>query len=181
MRRAFLSLTGTFPQRFEETGIMLATLTGPTHRTGRLRRPRPPSNFSICEAIFMDPKSRKVTPQRKEKEDEVGDALTHQEKPPPPSCVLLRTSSALKLQLAASPDVPDLKHESRILGQWSNPVCGSWKSQASSPWAKQHRALPVLSRRNRIQGWMNVQESYYRNLDQGTLRHSNVRLLFHVQ
>ena len=28
-----------------------------------------------------------------------------------------------------------LKHESRILGQWSNPVCGSWKSQASSPWA----------------------------------------------
>ena len=32
-----------------------------------------------------------------------------------------------------------LKHDSRILGQWSNPVVGSWKSQASSPWAKQHR------------------------------------------
>ena len=26
-----------------------------------------------------------------------------------------------------------------IFRQLSNPVCGSWKSQASSPWAKQHR------------------------------------------
>ena len=32
-----------------------------------------------------------------------------------------------------------LKHESRILGQWSNPVSGSRKSQASSPWVKQHK------------------------------------------
>ena len=33
-----------------------------------------------------------------------------------------------------------LKHESRILGQWSNPVSGSSRnSQSSSPWAKQHR------------------------------------------
>ena len=32
-----------------------------------------------------------------------------------------------------------LKHESRILGQWSFPVCGSRKIQAGSPWAKQHR------------------------------------------
>ena len=31
-----------------------------------------------------------------------------------------------------------LKHESRILGKWSNPVSGSRMSQASSPWAKQH-------------------------------------------
>ena len=37
-------------------------------------------------------------------------------------------------------EVIALKHESRILGQWSNPVSGSRKSQASSPWAKQHRA-----------------------------------------
>ena len=36
-------------------------------------------------------------------------------------------------------EVLALKHESRILGQWSNPVSGSRKSQASSPWAKQHR------------------------------------------
>ena len=33
-----------------------------------------------------------------------------------------------------------LRHEGRILGQWSNPVSGSKKSQASSPLAKQHRA-----------------------------------------
>ena len=32
-----------------------------------------------------------------------------------------------------------LEHESRILGQWSNPVSGSRKSRYSSPWAKQHR------------------------------------------
>ena len=38
-----------------------------------------------------------------------------------------------------SPEVLALKHKSRILGQWSNPVSGSRKSQASSPWAKQHR------------------------------------------
>ena len=29
-----------------------------------------------------------------------------------------------------------LKHESRILGQWTNPASGSRKSQASFPWAK---------------------------------------------
>ena len=39
-----------------------------------------------------------------------------------------------------------LKHESRILGQWSYPVCGSRKSQASSPWAKQHTGLDVCPR-----------------------------------
>ena len=38
-------------------------------------------------------------------------------------------------------EVLALKHESRIFGQWSNPVSGSRKSQASSPWAKQHRDL----------------------------------------
>ena len=31
-----------------------------------------------------------------------------------------------------------LKHKSRILGQWSDPVYGSRKSQASYPWAKPH-------------------------------------------
>ena len=31
-------------------------------------------------------------------------------------------------------EVLALKDESRILGQWSNPVSGSRKSQASSPW-----------------------------------------------
>ena len=37
-------------------------------------------------------------------------------------------------------DILLLRHDSRILRQSSNHVCGSWKSQASSPWAKQHRA-----------------------------------------
>ena len=47
-----------------------------------------------------------------------------------------------------------LKHESesRILGQWSNPVSGSSKSQASSQCAKQYRIYPVPSWRNHIQG-----------------------------
>ena len=66
-------------------------------------------------------------------------------------------------------EVLALKQKSRILRHSSNPVCGSRKSQASSPWAKQHRAYPVLSWRNHIQGWMNVRESYSRALEQGTL------------
>ena len=40
--------------------------------------------------------------------------------------------------LLLRPEVLALKHESRIIGQPSNPVFGSRKSQASSPWAKQH-------------------------------------------
>ena len=38
-------------------------------------------------------------------------------------------------------EVLALKHESRILVQWSNPVSGSRKSQDSSPWAKQHMLM----------------------------------------
>ena len=34
-------------------------------------------------------------------------------------------------------DVLTLKHESRILGQLSNPISGARKSQTSSPWSKQ--------------------------------------------
>ena len=37
-------------------------------------------------------------------------------------------------------DMLFLKHDRSILRQSCNPVCGSWKSQASSLWAKQHRA-----------------------------------------
>ena len=37
-------------------------------------------------------------------------------------------------------DILFLKHASSIFRQPSNPVCGSWKSPASSLWAKQHRA-----------------------------------------
>ena len=54
------------------------------------------------------------------------------------------------------PEVLALKHESRILGQWSNPVSGSRKSQASSSWAtlsltcsimkKQHSGLAECQR-----------------------------------
>ena len=38
-------------------------------------------------------------------------------------------------------EVLALKQDSRILGQWSNPVCGSRKRQASSPWAKQNCSI----------------------------------------
>ena len=38
------------------------------------------------------------------------------------------------------PDIPFLRHACSILRQSSNPVCGSWMSQVSSRWAKQHRA-----------------------------------------
>ena len=40
---------------------------------------------------------------------------------------------------AFSAEVLALKHESRILGLWSNPVSGSRKSHTSFPWAKQYR------------------------------------------
>ena len=40
---------------------------------------------------------------------------------------------------ALSPDIYFLKHTCSILRQSSNPVFGSWKSQASSLWAEQHR------------------------------------------
>ena len=69
----------------------------------------------------------------------------------------------------SDPEVLALNHESRILGQWSNPESGSRKSQASYPWAKQNRVYPVPSWRNHIQGWMNVRESYSHALEQGTL------------
>ena len=71
------------------------------------------------------------------------------------------------LLLSGAPsEVLALKHESRILGQWSNPASGSRKSQACSPSAKQHRASPLPSWRNHIQGWMKVRESYSRALEQ---------------
>ena len=37
-------------------------------------------------------------------------------------------------------DILLLKTACSILRQSSNPLCDSWKSQASSLWAKQHRA-----------------------------------------
>ena len=43
-----------------------------------------------------------------------------------------------RVHLAFPPEILALKHESGILGQWSNRVSGSWKSQVSSLWAKQH-------------------------------------------
>ena len=38
-----------------------------------------------------------------------------------------------KVSKSLGTEVLTLKHESRILGQWSNHICGSRKSQASSP------------------------------------------------
>ena len=59
--------------------------------------------------------------ERKEKKFERPRAVTVRlEGPCPPSEVLA------------------LKHESMINGQWSDPVSGSMKSQASFPWDKHH-------------------------------------------
>ena len=38
-------------------------------------------------------------------------------------------------------DILFLKHACSILRQSSDPVCGSWKSQSSSPCGKQHKSL----------------------------------------
>ena len=53
-------------------------------------------------------------------------------------CKRIRLHERSKTPFLSLPEVLALKHESRILGQWSSPVSGSRKSQASSPWAKQH-------------------------------------------
>ena len=66
-------------------------------------------------------------------------------------------------------DIIFLKHACSIIRQSSNPVCGSWNCQASSPWAKQHRAEPVPSWRNHIQGWMTVWEWCKHALEKGCL------------
>ena len=58
-------------------------------------------------------------------------------------------------------EVLALQHESGKLGQWSNPVSGSRKSQASSPWAKQEKPHTGFSD--------NVREFYSRALEQGNL------------
>ena len=42
-------------------------------------------------------------------------------------------------EVGSGAEIYSEEHASSIFRQCSNPVCGSWKSQASSPWAKQHR------------------------------------------
>ena len=74
-------------------------------------------------------------------------------------------------------DILFINHDSSTFRQSSNPVCGSWKSQASSLWAKQHRGKPVPSRRNHIQGWMTVWICYWHALEKGCLRSSHSRCL----
>ena len=50
-----------------------------------------------------------------------------------------RTAEALQLDDLQA-DILFLKHDTSIFRQSPNPVCGSRKTQASSPWDKQHRA-----------------------------------------
>ena len=62
-----------------------------------------------------------------------------------------------------------LKHESRILGHSSNPVCGvSMMEQVrlSAVWPMENWLGSSL---NQIQGWTTVRESYFRALEQGSL------------
>ena len=80
-------------------------------------------------------------------------------------------------------------HESRILGQWSNPVSGSRKSQAKFSIGQTAQSYVPLWI-NHIQGWKNVRKSYSRALEQGTLvackvhsskkLHSQIRDFSHI-
>ena len=70
-----------------------------------------------------------------------------------------------------------LNHDCIILRQSSNPVCFSWKNQASYRWANQHRAYSVPSWRNHIQGWMIVWIFYCHALEKGCLFHPPWRIV----
>ena len=53
-------------------------------------------------------------------------------------------------------DILFVKHDSGIFRQTSNPVCGSWKSQASSPWAKQHRVAITVHKMSPLKSPLKV-------------------------
>ena len=62
-----------------------------------------------------------------------------------------------------------LKHESRILGHSSNPVCGFSileQVRLSAVWPIENW---IGSSLNKIQGWTDVRESYSRALEKGPL------------
>ena len=63
------------------------------------------------------------------------------------------------------PEVITLKHESRILGQWSNPVCGFSMTCCAVGLMENWLGSSL----NQIQGWTTVRESYSRALEQGPL------------
>ena len=72
-------------------------------------------------------------------------------------------------QLLLQPEFLALKHESRILRDSSNPVCGfSMMEQARlcAVWPIENWLGSSL---NQIQGWTTVRESYSCALDQGSL------------
>ena len=83
-----------------------------------------------------------------------------------------RTAEALQLDDLQA-DILFLKHVSSIFRQSFNPVCGSQNTQASSLWAKHHRAYPVLSWRNHIQYTI----CYCKALEKGCLPSGRVRPL----
>ena len=86
----------------------------PLARTPVLRRAM---NLAVLALLFVESDGRNVSLDRTSEESE----LTVRQDP-------LQT------------DILFLKHASRILRQSPSPVCGSRKSQTSSPWSKQHRA-----------------------------------------
>ena len=75
------------------------------------------------------------------------------------------------------PEVLALKHESRILGQWTNPVSGS-KGRTKPVLQTAQILSPVPSWRNHMECWMNVRESYSRALEQDTLVAARARAPF---
>ena len=73
------------------------------------------------------------------------------------------------------PEILSRKQEGRILGQWSNPVSGSRKSQASSTWAKQHIVKPVPSWRNHMYECPRILLVCFRARSSGALSLSRLR------
>ena len=81
----------------------------------------------------------------------------------PFSCTSVTQSAAFFARALGllEPEVLALKHESRILGQWSNEEPSQFSIGQTA------ESTLLLSQRNHIQGWM-VRESYSPALEQGT-------------
>ena len=82
-----------------------------------------------------------------------------------------KRTKAWRLQLAT--EFLALKHESRILGHSSNPVCGFSMMEHVRLCAVWPMENWLGSSLNQMQGWTTVQESYSRALEQGSLEVTN--------
>ena len=74
-----------------------------------------------------------------------------------------RDRQTASVELRRKADILFLKHAGSILRHSSNPVYGSWKSQASFPWAKQHRACSIMEKpHTALDDCLRILLSYFR-------------------